>query len=397
MIDEERLTELLHDLGATIEVPPDGPTRVLAQRDAMRRVGPHRAVFGVARPQPDTGAGRRGRLAPWVRRSGAALAATATLVAALALTLIIVRSPGGSDKSSSSAPSQPFNGPVAGALKAAPGGESAASSAGPATSAAAAAAGPTPGAPANGAVGSGAGDNGTAGVGPSATVPGLTTEVVKTGSIDLVVKAGQLGGTIDQLTTMAAGLGGFVASSQTTEGGTSPTGDLTLRVPAAHFEQLLTQVRALGRPVSVTAAGQDVTAQYVDLQARIDALEATRQQFLQILAKAQQIGDILAVEQQINDLQVQIEQLQGQLRVLDDQATYSTLSVHLTEQGAASPVPTPHPGGLSAAWAHARHSFATGLEAVVSWAGGFAVFLVCLATLGLLARLTWSVVRRRLV
>ncbi len=232
---------------------------------------------------------------------------------------------------------------------------------------------------------------------PTATVPGLTTRVIDTGSVDLVVKPGTIGSAIDQLDALAAGLGGFVASSQTSEGGTSPTGELTLRVPAARFEQLLTQVRALGRPISVTTSGQDVTAQYVDLQARIDALSATRQQFLQILAKAQQIGDILAVEDQINDLQVQIEQLQGQLRVLDDQTTYSTLTVQLSEQGASPVPPPPHAGGLSAAWSHARHSFSTGLESVISWTGGFAVFLVCLAGLGLLGRLGWSTVRRRLV
>jgi len=382
MIDEERLSELLRDLGAAIDVPPDGPARVLARRDATRRVGP--------RPGPvdhglraGAGAGRGARLATWSRRHGAALAAGATAVAALALTLAIVGSSGGSGKSSEfAAVGQPIRSPSSGALKAIAGESSAASAAASPATTAAAAAGPGPSAfgPATG--------------GPVATVPGVSTRVIETGSVDLEVKPGTLGGAIDQLDSLAAGLGGFVASSQTSEAGTSPTGDLTLRVPAARFEQLLTQVRALGHPLSVTTAGQDVTAQYVDLQARIAALEATRQQFLQILAKAEAIGDILSVEEQINDLQVQIEQLQGQQRVLDDQTTYSTLSVQLSEQGATA---APHPEGLSAAWDHARHSFSTGLESVVSWTGGFAVFLLCLAALGLLARLGWSVVGRRLV
>jgi len=389
IIDEERLAELLRDLGASIDVPADGPVRVLAQRDATRRLGPAPGPLGSeARSGPGASPGPSGRLTAWVGRHGRGLGATAAAVAALALTLVIVGSHSGSRLS---ARYLPVGGAIrsssAGALKATAGGASvngaseSSAAESPATTAAAAAGPATPG---------------PVTFGPGTTVPGVSTQVVKTGSVDLEVKAGTIGGTIDQLDSLAAGLGGFVASSQTSEGGPSPTGDLTLRVPAARFEQLLTEVRSMGRPISVTTSGQDVTAQYVDLLARIDALEATRQQFLQILAKAEQIGDILSVEEQISDLQVQIEQLQGQQRVLDDQTTYSTLSVHLSEQD-GTPVPAAAPGGLSAAWAHARHSFTTGLESVVSWAGGFGVFLVCLAVIGLVGRLGWSAVRRRLV
>jgi len=383
-IDEDRLAELLRDLGASIDVPPDGPARVLAQRDATRRLAPPPGLLSSeTRPGPGAGPGPSGRLTAWVGRHGRGLAAVAGGVAALGLTFVVVGSHDGSGSSAGPVPvRKAISGPSFGALNATASGASASSAAAaPATTAGPAAGPATPGLAIDG---------------PGSTVPGISTRVVKTGSVDLEVKSGTLGGTIDQLDSLAAGLGGFVASSQTSEGGPSPTGDLTLRVPAARFEQLLTEVRSMGRPISVTTGGQDVTAQYVDLQARIDALEATRQQFLQILAKAEQIGDILAVEEQINDLQVQIEQLQGQQRVLDDQTTYSTLSVHLSEQG-ATPVSTAPPGGLSAAWAHARHNFATGLESVVSWSGGFGVFLVCLAVIGLLGRFGWSAVRRRLV
>jgi len=221
--------------------------------------------------------------------------------------------------------------------------------------------------------------------------------VETTGSVDLAI-GGSLDTVVVKLTQLTLGEGGFVAKSQLQLGSAADVGasygSLVLQVPQASFSDLLNHVEQVGKVTSESSTSTDVTGQYVDLQARIAALEATRQQFLQILAKAEAIGDILSVEEQINDLQVQIEQLQGQQRVLDDQTTYSTLSVQLSEQGATA---APHPEGLSAAWDHARHSFSTGLESVVSWTGGFAVFLLCLAALGLLARLGWSVVGRRLV
>jgi Domain of unknown function (DUF4349) len=233
--------------------------------------------------------------------------------------------------------------------------------------------------------------------GPGA-VPALPDRVIKTGSLNLQVRVNTLIPSINTMTDESAGLGGFVASSSTNTGtpGVAPTGDITLRVPAQNFSALLTDVEKLGRATAVVSTGQDVTGQYVDLQARIQSLEDARTQFQQILTRATTIGDILTVEQQITSQQTQIEQLQGQLKVLDDQSSYSTLTVHVVE---AVPAGAPHPakpaGGLSRAWTHARHSFARGFDSIVAFSGGFALFLVVVAVLAGLARLVWVVVRRR--
>ncbi|HEV3231389.1 MAG TPA: DUF4349 domain-containing protein, partial [Candidatus Dormibacteraeota bacterium] len=245
--------------------------------------------------------------------------------------------------------------------------------------------------------------NGSAGAGvaggpaitspPSPTVP---TKVVKTGEIDLVVPVRQVTPTISQLSTIAAGLGGFVQDSKSAEATSDPTGDVTLRIPSDQFEAAVAKVRALGTPTSITTSGQDVTSQYVDLQARIASLQASRTRYLEILGKAQTIGDILSVQQQIDTIQSQIEQDQGQLNVLDTQTSYSTLAVHVSTTALAIAVPKTQ-SGWSKAWTHARHSFSGGFESLVSASGGIAVFLLCLGALGLLARLVWAVVRRRLV
>jgi hypothetical protein len=222
--------------------------------------------------------------------------------------------------------------------------------------------------------------------------------VIKTGSLNLLVPAGRLLVATSSMTDEAAGLGGFVASSSTNTAtpGSPPSGDITLRVPASSFGAMLTDIERLGRATSVTTSGQDVTGQYVDLQARIQSLDDARSQFQQILTRAQSIGDILAVEQQISGLQTQIDQLQGQLKVLDDQSSYGTLSVHVVE---TVPAATTHPakpaGGLSKAWLHAQHSFARGFDSIVAFSGGLLLFLVVVGVLAGLARLIWVVVRRR--
>lgn len=121
-----------------------------------------------------------------------------------------------------------------------------------------------------------------------------------------------------------------------------------------------------------------------------------------MLAKAESIADILAVQAQITPLESQIEQLQGQEKVLADQTSYGTLAVTVNEVAPAAvkhtpPAPPRPPSGLSRAWTHARHSFTHGLESVVSASGGIGVFLVSVLALGLVANLGWRVFRRRLV
>jgi hypothetical protein len=229
-------------------------------------------------------------------------------------------------------------------------------------------------------------------------VPALPTKVVKTGTLQLQVAAGAVPKTVGQLTTEVNGLGGYVASSSESVGSAS-TGNLTLRVPVASFDALIAQAKQLGTTMSLATSGQDVTAQYVDLQARINSLQNARSQFEQILARAQSIGDILSVESQISDVQTQLEQLQGQLNVLSDQAAYSTLTVQLSEAGKPAPIPPkPKPAsGVSKAWSHALHSFAHGAESILAASGGIALFVVTLGIILVVMRMAWILIRRRTV
>jgi hypothetical protein len=148
---------------------------------------------------------------------------------------------------------------------------------------------------------------------------------------------------------------------------------------------------------SVTSTSTDVTGQYVDLQARISALQASRQQYLTILSKAETIGDILAVQSQLDTIQSEIEQLQGQLNVLDSQTAYGTLTVSLSGSG-HRPVPPPPPrSGLSSAWHDSVGGFVAGVEWLIRMAGPTLFVLLMVAALTIAARWAWRFSRRRLL
>ncbi len=205
------------------------------------------------------------------------------------------------------------------------------------------------------------------------------------------MRRGALGRTINQLSAIATAAGGFVASSQSQGGGSAgaPYGSISVQVPVSGFSAVLRQAQQLGRTTSLTTKATDVTGQYVDLQARITALESSRQQYLTIMAKASSIGDVLAVQEQLDSLQQQIEQLQGQLQVLDSETSYSTLTITLSEPGPAPPAKQAAQSSLSKAWHDSVTGFGHGVLDVVRYAGPVLFALLCLAVLWLGGRALW--------
>jgi hypothetical protein len=191
---------------------------------------------------------------------------------------------------------------------------------------------------------------------------------------------------------LATAYGGFVASSQTQSGagtGGSPYGSVTLQVPVDNFGAALKAAQTLGKTSSLTTKATDVTAQYVDLQSRIAALEESRQQYLTILSKATTVGDVLAVQTQLDAIQSQIEQLQGQLQVLTGETSYSTLAVTVTEGSRPAPPPPLPESGLVRAWHDSTDGFLAGIEGTIRIAGPLLFALLCLAALVLGGRVLW--------
>lgn len=375
VIDDVVLEDLLERVAAAVDEPADGPERVMAARDALDRA------------RRRTPASRRdGRPSRRPQRQSVALGLAAVAATAVGLAVLLSAHNGGSSTSSgarsASIPS-PLHEP-----------------AGPAAVGTGSGSGGATKAVGNGGATGVVNQAPSTGVSPN-EVPSLPTKVIKTGTVDLNVRTGELDDTMSRLTDLAVGFGGFVASSSTNAQttGEAPFGDVTLRVPVGSFEELLAQVQSpgFGTVTSVTTSGQDVTAQYVDLQARIQSLDDARTQFEQIMARAQTIGDLLTVEDQISNLETQIEQLQGQLQVMDNQTTYSTLTVHVTERGKAAAATKAPPSGVSKAWTHARHSFVDGVESVVAASGGLAVFLLFAGLIVVGGRFGWLFLRRRLV
>jgi hypothetical protein len=165
-----------------------------------------------------------------------------------------------------------------------------------------------------------------------ATAAEVDQKIIKTGYLDLVVNS------VDEITVkitaLATGFSGYLQSSSVyeREDGTK-YGDITIRVPVENFENSVIEVKKLAASVtSETSSGQDVTEQYTDLEARLRNAEAQETEYLEILKKAETVSDILSVQSYLGQVRGEIESLQGQIKYLENQTSYSTLSVSLSEE-----------------------------------------------------------------
>jgi Domain of unknown function (DUF4349) len=149
----------------------------------------------------------------------------------------------------------------------------------------------------------------------------------------------EVNSTIDtqhRVTSIAESHGGFVVTSESKQREAAEPAHRTLdiklvvRVPAARFGAALDQIRGLANNLrEENVAGQDVTEEFIDLEARIKGQRALELQFLEIMKQARTVSDAMEVQRQISDVRTDIEKLEGRKRFLENRASLSTITVNL--------------------------------------------------------------------
>lgn len=230
----------------------------------------------------------------------------------------------------------------------------------------------------------------------STTVPGVGVPalqgppVIRQAQLSIIVGNGSFDSKLAAVRALVEDQGGYIAGTDaqanpvTDQPSQIRTGVISFMVPAAHFDAAIDALAKVGKVQNEHISGTDVSAQYVDLRARLANAEAQRNAMLALLAQAKTISDIIAVQNQIGQITGQIEQLKGQIQYLDDNTSYSSVSVTLTESGAPAPSAPSDSWGFATALDQAAHNFVTTINYVVSALGALGP-LVIVAGLGYLA------------
>jgi hypothetical protein len=226
-------------------------------------------------------------------------------------------------------------------------------------------------------------------------LPQMPSTVIKTGRLSIRLGHGDLGKAVDRANLVVARYGGFISSSNISSG-RHESSTIVLRVPAERFDQAMTALSGpgIGSVQSQQVSGEDVGQQFVDLSARARNLRAQSRALIRLMNQAVTVGDTIKIQNELFDIQGQIEELDGRLRYLHDQAEMSTITMLLAQPAAAHH----HAGHATAIGSALRRSWqrATDVVTAVIVGAGVVIPVALLALVALLAgRWLLPAVRRR--
>lgn len=187
---------------------------------------------------------------------------------------------------------------------------------------------------------------------------------------------------------------GTVGEQETTTGdkGVLSTARLVLRVPSEAFDDVVTALEEVATPTGTTTNGQDVSAEVVDVAARIRAQRKSVSRIEALLARAESIEQIVAIESQLASRQADLDALESRQQWLADQTSMSTITVYIEQPTVRHEREDDDAdgflGGLSRGW----DAFVEGAGSVLVVVGFLVPWLVLLALLAVPARL---LLRRR--
>ncbi|MGI6620693.1 MAG: DUF4349 domain-containing protein [Bacillota bacterium] len=176
-----------------------------------------------------------------------------------------------------------------------------------------------------------------------AATAGIERKLIRRARLTLEVSQGGVDDVSRQAIHIVRSYQGYVESSSMSvaEGSQRSTAFyMTARVPSEHLDLAIDEISVLGRVTQEDIAEQDVTEQYVDLEARIKHKVQQEQRLLQIMGNANTVGELLQVEGELARVRTEIETLKGKQNVLEKSSAMSFLSVNIAEEGSRRSSPS---------------------------------------------------------
>ena len=146
---------------------------------------------------------------------------------------------------------------------------------------------------------------------------------------DISLKVEDVSVTVDTITGITRASGGFVSHSSINVYDSGERGYMTIRIPQGDFEPVMSELKTLGKVTSLETSGQDVTEEYVDLDARVNNLKRQETRLLEILNMTTTVEEVLDVEYELGRVRGEIESITGRLKYLDNMVSLATIDISI--------------------------------------------------------------------
>jgi hypothetical protein len=135
-------------------------------------------------------------------------------------------------------------------------------------------------------------------------------------------------------------MGGYISNENQNRESGNLENSWTVRIPAEKFDTFLGDVEKESIYVdSKNVSAEDVTAEYVDNELRIKSKQKVFERYLELLKQAKNVQEIMAVEEQIRVIREEIESKEGRQKYLNDQVSFSTITVSFYQETETSSAP----------------------------------------------------------
>lgn len=221
-------------------------------------------------------------------------------------------------------------------------------------------------------------------------------KIISDAQLEIEVERGKFQTVFDQARLLADRYGGYLVSSSAYASGEEDSlksGTVAVRVPSASFNQALGDAGKLGTLKQQSLSTQDVTEEYVDLEARIKNAEANVNSLVALLEKAKTVDEILYVRSVLTDAQGELEQLKGRLRYLDEHTSFSTITMTIYETGVEVVGSTEW--GVKQAFKDGLHYIVKVFNGIIRGLGVLIPILIVLAIIAYIVYRIWRSVTRR--
>ena len=188
---------------------------------------------------------------------------------------------------------------------------------------------------------------------PNEAAPARPTKqrIIYTGNVTVVVK--DFAGAKDEIDSLLEAVGGHVSNFQEDRTyGDQRRGHWVVRVPVSEFHDFVDKIAKLGVAEKQSIDGQDVTEEFVDLEARLKNQRVLEERMLKLLEdRSGEIKDIIAVEEQLARVRGEIERMEGRLRYLTDRTELTTVTIDVREdRDYVPPAPPTLAARVTGAW-----------------------------------------------
>ena len=165
--------------------------------------------------------------------------------------------------------------------------------------------------------------------------------IIRTAEMSMVVQ--DTDETLAAMRELIKGYDGYIADSSRWLADEQPYARITLRVPSQSLDEVMALLREMAIKVdNENISGQDVTEEFVDLQARLRNLEATEKELLALLTEVREnrgkAEDILAIHRELTNIRGQIESLKGRAQYLERMTALATINVSIQPKAAPRPL-----------------------------------------------------------